>query len=180
MNALSSIVLVLGGAVLLSRNGKSENQAKGKATEPNQGTAPTTKPVAQQDSSGLRGKRIEVPVSGVISGVLGDKRSHGPHQGIDIAAKAGSPVKAYGAGVVARVIDGRQSNSDSRQRAGLWIDIYGDDGNTHRYLHLGQAYVQSGQRVARLQQIGTVEKDHLHFEVRQGRSAYGNPDTPTV
>lgn len=178
MSPLSSLLLVIGGAAFLGKGASDDGQRS--AGQSSGSASPPTKPEIDQRLSSLRGKRVEVPVSGTISGILGDARSHGPHQGIDIAAAAGTPVKAYGDGVVARVIDGRKSSSDSKLRAGLWIDIFGDDGNTHRYLHLGQALVNPGQRVKRLQQIGTVEKDHLHFEVRKGRSAYGNPDTPTV
>ena len=111
---------------------------------------------------------------------LGAERSHGPHQGVDIYASAGAPVRAWGAGTVARVIDGRQSDSESRRRAGLWVDVYGDDGNTHRYLHLGSASVRRGQRVSRGDAIGTVERDHLHFEVRQGHGNYGSATEPMI
>jgi murein DD-endopeptidase MepM/ murein hydrolase activator NlpD len=110
--------------------------------------------------------------------VLGDPRSHGPHQGIDIAAPAGSVVRAWGDGKVLRVVDGRSSERESSRRAGLWIDVLGDDGNTYRYLHLGNSFVKTGDRVTRGMSLGTVEKDHLHFEIRKGSSAYGKPLNP--
>lgn len=143
-------------------------------------------PKAKQDQSdskpgSIRGKRIDLPVTGVISSVPGDKRSHGLHEGIDIKAPAGSIVRAWGDGKVERVIDGRKSDRESSRRAGLWIDVSGDDGNTHRYLHLGMSKVSAGMRVKRYQEIGTVEEDHLHFEIRKGHSAfYGTRLEPNV
>lgn len=128
----------------------------------------------------LDGKTIEIPVRGIIRDRLGAPRSHGPHQGIDIAAPAGSIVRAWGAGKVTRVVDGRKSDRESARRAGLWVDVLGDDGNTHRYLHLGRAAVSTGAYVRRGDEIGTVEKDHLHFEVRSGQTAYGTPLDPTI
>ena len=143
---------------------------------------PEQKQPEQARSKGpkLDGLSVELPVRGVIRDRLGAARSHGPHQGIDIIAPAGSVVRAWGAGKVVRVIDGRKSDRESSRRAGLWVDVLGDDGNTHRYLHLGRADVSTGARVERGAQIGTVEKDHLHFEVRSGQSAYGTPLDPWI
>lgn len=128
----------------------------------------------------LDGLKVEIPVRGVIRDRLGAARSHGPHQGIDIAAPAGSVVRAWGAGKVLRVVDGRTSERESSRRAGLWVDVLGDDGNTHRYLHLGRASVSTGAHIERGAEIGTVEKDHLHFEVRSGRATYGTPLDPLI
>lgn len=125
------------------------------------------------DTTGAKGKRAYLPIAGEIRDRLGAPRSHGPHQGIDIYAPNGTLVKAWGDGIVKRVIDGRKSDKDSSKRAGLWIDIISDDGNTHRYLHLGSVFVKSDIRVKRGQPIGTIEGDHLHFEVRQGHNGYG-------
>jgi murein DD-endopeptidase MepM/ murein hydrolase activator NlpD len=167
MNALTGLALFIGAAALLG--GRKES--------------PTPSPSNSNDDkqrNSLKGKRILIPVDGVISGVLGDQRTHGPHQGIDIAAPANSIVRAWGDGTVIRVVDGRNGDTDSKRRAGLWIDIAGDDGNTHRYLHLGKSLVRAGMRVVRGNKLGTVEKDHLHFEIRQGRNTYGTPQTPNV
>lgn len=128
----------------------------------------------------FRGRRVPGPVSGVVTGILGDKRAHGPHQGIDIRAPAGSEVRAWGPGIVARVVHGAQTDREAAQRAGLYIDVHGDEGNTHRFLHLGRALVQRGDRVARGQPLGTVEADHLHFEVRRGHGQYGPPLDPFI
>jgi murein DD-endopeptidase MepM/ murein hydrolase activator NlpD len=169
MKSIVGLAIFAGAALILGGRKESSNQK------------PSEKKPEDTNRSILHGRKIDIPVSGVISSVLDDKRSHGPHQGIDIAAPAGSVVRAWGNGSVIRVVDGRVGNTDSQRRAGLWIDVAGDDGNTHRYLHLGKALVKAGMRVSRGQEIGTVEKDHLHFEIRQGRNTpYGAPQTPNV
>lgn len=129
-----------------------------------------------------RGKSVRLPVEGRITSVIGDKRTKPRphvHQGFDIAAAAGSVVRAFGSGVVARVMDRRGSDIPESQAAGLYVDVHTDEGNTHRYLHLGQSPVRAGQRVEReTTVIGTVEEDHLHFELRKGRGTYGAPLDP--
>lgn len=168
MKGGSLLLIGIAAAVLVSR--RDEKQDKdGKRNQ------------ADPKTEALRGKRIDLPVVGIISSVPGDKRSHGLHEGIDIAAPAGSIVRAWGDGRIDRVVDGRRSDRESARRAGLWIDVSGDDGNTHRYLHLGESKVSAGMRVRRNQEIATVEKDHLHFEIRKGHSVpYGPKLEPNV
>jgi murein DD-endopeptidase MepM/ murein hydrolase activator NlpD len=124
-----------------------------------------------------RGQSVRLPVEGRITGVIGDARTRPRphvHEGFDIAVAAGSVVRAFGSGVVARVVDRRSSDRPESQAAGLYVDVHTDDGNTQRYLHLGQTQVRPGQRVERATTvIGTVEADHLHFELRKGRGTYG-------
>lgn len=161
----TTIAVVVGLAVLLGsrrKDGKQDTSTPKKPTTPN---TPNQASTAK--------KRVELPIAGEIRDRLGAPRSHGPHEGIDIYAPNGSVVKAWGDGIVKRVMDGRKSDRDSSKRAGLWIDITANDGNTHRYLHLGSAFVKSDMRVTRGQPIGTIDGDHLHFEVRQGHNGYG-------
>lgn len=161
----ATIAAVVGLAVFLGSRRKDEQQNTTTPKKPESPKAPN-----QLSTSKLR---VELPISGEIRDRLGAPRSHGPHQGIDIYAPNGSAVKAWGNGIVKRVIDGRKSTKDSTKRAGLWIDVTGDDGNVHRYLHLGSVFVKSNMRITRGQPIGTIEGDHLHFEVRQGHNGYG-------
>lgn len=125
------------------------------------------------------GRRVRRPLRGVVGDGLGAARDHGPHQGFDIFPTEGDrTVYAYGPGTVADIIDGRTSNLDARRRAGLYIDVAGDDGSLHRYLHLQSVNVQKGQRVRRDQPIATVAGSHLHFEIRRGKRKYGEPLVP--
>lgn len=116
-------------------------------------------------------------VGGRIAGGIGASRPGHTHAGVDIYAASGAAVTAYLAGRVITVLDGRSSSLDSRRRAGLFVEIESADKRVSRYLHLGSALVSQGQSVSKGQQIGTVERDHLHFEIRSG-SARGTPLQP--
>ncbi|PSM31460.1 M23 family metallopeptidase [Haliangium sp. UPWRP_2] len=125
--------------------------------------------------------------------VMDSRNAHGdPHYGIDIFAKSGTRVRSASAGTVIRVSDGRQSNKESSKRAGLWIDIRGDDGLIYRYLHLGEAFPSVGKKVnvgdiigviATANTSGLANDPHLHFEIRKQdwtevRGSYGDPIDP--
>ncbi|MFO0578408.1 MAG: M23 family metallopeptidase [Polyangia bacterium] len=116
-----------------------------------------------------------------------------PHKGVDLFAKAGTPVVAPVAGVVLRVVDGRDSQLRSQVRAGLFIDLLDGEGRIHRFLHLGSVAVKKDQRVRQGQTLGTIAKagtsgvnrarPHLHYEIRHGdyemaRADYGAPEDP--
>lgn len=116
-----------------------------------------------------------------------------PHKGIDLFAPAGAEVRAATYGRVLRVIDGREGESESRRRAGLFVDVRGLDGKVYRYLHLGSALVREGEPVRAGQVLGTVSpagqsgvehsEPHVHFEIRAAdwdRTAgdYGEPVDP--
>jgi murein DD-endopeptidase MepM/ murein hydrolase activator NlpD len=109
------------------------------------------------------------PVTGVITSPFGWRENPfggGPefHQGLDIAAPSGTPVKAAAGGTVIMA---------------QWYGGYGnyiliDNGNgfSTGYAHLSAMYVSKGQYVTRGQPIGAVGSTgystgpHLHFEVR--------------
>lgn len=125
--------------------------------------------------------------------VLEHRKSTGkPHKGLDIFADARTVVRAVQAGKVLRVIDGRKSEKESSKAAGLWIDIEAIDGIVYRYLHLGDYYVATGQKVSRGAPLGYIaepntsglgDTPHLHFEIRNGdytklRDDYGMPIDP--
>lgn len=127
--------------------------------------------------------------------VLDNRNQAGnPHYGLDIFANSGTPVLAAYSGTVIRVVDGRQSTKESSQRAGLWVDIRGDDGLIYRYLHLGSHTVVSGQRIRQGESIGAIampktsglgEEPHLHFEIRKTdftelRGSYGQAIDPLI
>ncbi|GIM92758.1 M23 family metallopeptidase [Paractinoplanes toevensis] len=98
------------------------------------------------------------------------------HEGVDMAAPAGSPIVAAGAGVVVR--------AGVAQGYGNAVLIDHGDGWLTHYGHLSLITVVAGQRVAAGQQIGNEGSTghstgpHLHFEVHQG--FYQNPVEPTA
>ena len=86
------------------------------------------------------------------------------HAGLDIAAPAGTPIRAAAAGRV--VAAGRRGGY------GLTVDVRHPDGIVTRYAHQSRLLVAPGQVVAAGQVIGLIGSTgvstgpHLHFEVR--------------
>lgn len=113
-----------------------------------------------------------MPVEGVVVAdvprTFGDPRgSDRTHQGIDILAPSGTPVRAAAAGIVWRT-------SDSI-RGGISVTVIGDDGVRYFYTHL-DSIAQGMERDARvgtytvLGYVGNTGNaaataPHLHFEV---------------
>lgn len=119
------------------------------------------------------------PVKGILTSGFGyrnDPVTHGRgvHQGVDIAAAPGQPVRASADGIVLR----------AGTMGGLGSAIYLAHGYglTTRYGHLSKIEVRPGQRVKRGDIIGRVGNTgrstgyHLHYEVRQD----GDPVNPLV
>lgn len=119
--------------------------------------------------------------------VFGDQRTPTHvHQGIDIAAPAGSKVYAAGAGTVAAVWpNGKVSGY------GNTVVLQHPDGSQTLYAHLNgfASGLARGQKVARGQLIGFVgvtqlpnppmtSKPHLHFEAHKTHSLAIREGTP--
>lgn len=112
--------------------------------------------------------------------VMPDRGTGRPHKGVDLRAEAGTLVLASAPGRVLRVEDGRTDAPGSgRARAGLWVDVLGEDGRVYRYLHLGAVHVKPGESLTAGMPLGVtapagtsgIDKDtapHLHFEIREG------------
>ena len=94
------------------------------------------------------------------------------HQGVDLAAPAGTPIIASRGGTV--TVAG-YSNS-----AGYYVTINHGDGFSSIYMHMTNYIVSSGQKVNQGQTIGYVGStgistgNHLHFGIAQ-KGAYVNP-----
>jgi murein DD-endopeptidase MepM/ murein hydrolase activator NlpD len=87
------------------------------------------------------------------------------HNGIDIGAKSGTPVRAAAAGLVIysdNTLDGL-GNAVLVLHPGGWTTLYG-----HNLRNTVQAgwYVQRGERIALVGQTGKAWGPHLHFELR--------------
>lgn len=103
------------------------------------------------------------PVAGRVSSGFGNR--HGRlHDGIDISAKSGTPIKAVAMGKV--LYSGRMSGY------GNLLIIKHQDNFFSAYAHLAKRNVREGQKVKQGQLIGTVGRTgrasspHLHFEIR--------------
>ncbi len=113
---------------------------------------------------------VNLPADGPITSTFGDGRNH---QGIDIGADQGSPIRAAHSG---EVID-----SGPAQGFGQWIRVKGDDGTITTYGHNESNLVSVGDRVNAGQVIGTVGNrgessgPHLHFEVEPAYGGHVDP-----
>ena len=94
------------------------------------------------------------------------------HQGVDLAAPAGTPIYASRAGVV--------TTASYSSSAGYYVTINHGDGFSSIYMHMEYYSVSAGQAVSAGQQIGVVGKTgiatgyHLHFGIAYN-GAYVNP-----
>lgn len=109
------------------------------------------------------GLRFAWPARGVITSRFGWRRYRYHHNGIDVAAPAGTPIYAASDGVV--------EFAGWKGGYGRVVYVRHPDGVTSVYAHASQLLVRAGQRVTRGQAIarvgctGACTGPHLHFEV---------------
>lgn len=107
---------------------------------------------------------LEWPVRGLLYARFG-KKGKEPHDGIDLAAPLGTPVKAAAPGTV--LYAGEQ------QGYGLIVIVEHDEDAITLYAHNKDLRVKTGQKIRASQVIATVGESgktsgpHLHFEVRK-------------
>src|SRR5215217_5439989 len=144
------------------------------ATTPTTPTTPgdTTRPTTQAPARGSCGSStISTPVRGTVTSNFGPRGGRN-HDGIDIAAPAGTAVRAAACGTVS--LAGQQSGY------GNIVCITHTSQFSTCYAHLSRFGVSSGARVQQGQVIGYVgctgscTGPHLHFETRVG----GEPRNP--
>lgn len=117
----------------------------------------------------LSGRGFLQPVAGRVLSGFGDKPDGRRNDGINLAARKGTPVKASENGIV--VFAG-----DTIAGFGNLVLIRHAEGWTSAYAHLDEVLVALGDRVARGQPIGRVgdsgdvKSAQLHFQLRQGRT----------
>jgi murein DD-endopeptidase MepM/ murein hydrolase activator NlpD len=120
-----------------------------------------------------------VPNSGTVSSVFGFRKDPFSghkrfHNGVDIAAPMGTPVKAAGPGTV--IFSGRTAGY------GNLVEVDHGDGLVTRYGHNAQNLVavgdriEPGQAIALVGSTGRTTGSHVHFEVRRAGKTI-NPET---
>lgn len=130
---------------------------------------------------------LDWPVAGIVSGTYGSQRvlngtPEEPHFGVDIAAPAGTPIRAPADAIVSLV------NPDFYLDGGITVLDHGHGVSTC-YIHQSKLLVKSNQRVARGQVIGLVGMTgratgpHLHwamnwFQVRLDPSRSARTPAP--
>jgi lipoprotein NlpD len=132
--------------------------------------APRTAPALGRSAVASRGSVasapagvLQWPLRGVLYARFG-KKGREPHDGIDLAAPAGTSVRTAGEGVV--LFAGPQSGY------GLIVVVGHEKGLVTVYAHSRDLRVRTGQNVRPGQVIATVGESgktsgpHLHFEVR--------------
>ena len=142
-------------------------QAAQRAARP-ASSSPASAAIDEAPSSTPSSAGMIWPVSGPVTSGFGWRWGR-MHEGIDIAAPTGAPIRATAAGVV--IFAG-------------WMDGYGQlvvvdhgGGVATAYAHMSSIAAGSGQSVAQGQVIGYVGctghcfGSHLHFEVRVGGAA---------
>lgn len=116
----------------------------------------------------LEGEKFLWPVTGTINSGFGPRGSNF-HDGIDIAAAEGTPIRAIERGDVIY--------SDQLRGYGNIVIIRHSDGLVSVYAHneinlvkQGQS-VSRGEMIARVGSTGRVTGPHLHFEIRKNNAA---------
>jgi murein DD-endopeptidase MepM/ murein hydrolase activator NlpD len=137
----------------------------------------TPKIITPISTPGLQKQTVTAapPVDGSakLTGKFGDNRGDHNHKGIDLAIKAGSPVKVAVSGTVTKV--------GYDPGYGNFVFIKNVDGKETRYAHLESSNVQPGQKLGKgvvLGKVGSTGRStgpHLHFEVRDGRGVAIDP-----
>jgi len=146
-------------------------EAKTKAETPApKASPPETRPVstpaprtAPRAGSGACGLSLASPVKGIETSPFGP-RSGRNHDGLDIAAPTGTPIRAAECGVV--------TSSGDQGGYGNMVCVKHTDRLETCYAHMSRTAAQAGQEVRKGQVIGYVGSTgnstgpHLHFETR--------------
>ncbi len=111
-------------------------------------------------------------VTGRVSSGFGTRWGHS-HNGIDIAAPIGTPIRAP--------LPGEVIASGPASGFGLWVRVRHDDGTVTTYGHVNRSLVTVGEQVTAGEEIAEVGNrghstgPHLHMEVRTPEGTVVNP-----
>jgi len=112
--------------------------------------------------------RFEWPVEGRLTSGYGNRRK-GRHDGVDIATRKGTPIRAAEAGRV--IYSGRLGDYGKLvilKHAGSWATVYAH--NRRNRASKGE-FVEKGEVIGEVGSSGNASGPHLHFEVRRSNSA---------
>lgn len=123
-----------------------------------------------QCSTLAQGEKLEFdwPVLGELSSGYGPRGS-GEHDGIDLRAKEGTPIRAAEAGRVVYAGDevGDYGKVIVIKHMGRWATVYAH--NRKNLADEGQ-FVEKGDVIAEVGKTGNASGPHLHFEVRRNNA----------
>lgn len=116
------------------------------------------------------GKAVSLgwPIQGKLTSKFGPRRGR-RHDGIDLAARKGTPIRAAGSGRV--IYSGSNLGAYGKvvvlKHRHDWATVYA---HNRRNLVREGAFVEAGDVIAEVGDTGNATAPHLHFEVRQGNS----------
>ncbi len=133
-------------------------------------TADSGRTAGKADTSSLGGA-VQLVTGRVTSGF--GARWGTRHEGLDIAAPIGTPIRVPLGGTVV--------DSGPASGFGLWVRVRHDDGTVTTYGHVNRSFVSKGQQVEAGQKIAEVGNrgrstgPHLHIEVTSAGGTKINP-----
>ncbi len=134
--------------------------------------SPSTRPVGDPNAKPppRAGRKFEWPLRGKVVSGFGAKGGGLYNDGINIAAKPGTIVRAAENGVVAYAGNELRGYGNLLlvRHSGGWITAYAHNGAL--MVRPGQV-VKRGQPIAKVGESGAVSTPQLHFELRRGRKA---------
>ena len=168
--------------VLLKRLGIKTRDVQSGSPAPTAPVDPSNYPLAGPNAAkAVYLKAFPVAGKHTYTNDYGAPRSQGSHQGNDVMAARGVPVRAVAAGSIKRL------TRVETGLGGIWIWLKDTKGNEYYFAHLTSITegIQVGTTVAVGQVIGAVGNTgdarygatHLHFEIHPGGGAAVNPYT---
>lgn len=143
------------------------------ATRPMREAPPPPRTLSSDHAACLAGAPpFAWPVRGTLTSSFG-RRGRRRHDGIDLSARRGTPIRAAAPG---RVIHSGGELGDYGKvviikHAGHWISVYA---HNRRNLVQEGAFVERGDVIAEVGKTGNATGPHLHFEIRYA----GTPRDP--
>jgi murein DD-endopeptidase MepM/ murein hydrolase activator NlpD len=138
-------------------------------TEIAKGEPPETPPPAASTVAAAGKGKFIWPTRGDILSAFGPKGTGQRNDGVNIAAKAGDPIKAAAAGEV--VYAGNSvpgfGNLVVVKHAGGWTSLYGNLGKMSVKI---RSAVEQGQELGVAGTSGSVDRPQVHFELRYAAS----------
>jgi lipoprotein NlpD len=108
------------------------------------------------------------PVEGTITSRFG-RRGRDQHEGVDVAARRGTPIRAAEAGKVIHSGPlGAYGQVVIVKHSGHYRTVYAHARRLH--VHKGQ-FVDRGQEIAEIGSTGNASGPHVHFEIRERDTA---------
>ncbi len=127
------------------------------------------KPTRQYPVANQGKVKLHWPVKGTVTSKFGPRRNR-MHDGIDIGAKAGTPIYAAAAGKVVYA-DSRLSGYGNLIIIRHSSDMFTAYAHNKNNLVVVGQMVKAGQHIANVGATGRATGPHLHFEVRRGERA---------